>query len=167
MQRKVRTTLVITLLAALLAIAYAWVASNTLELRGIYVSDHPIRLTVTGGAPWNRTVYWEEPNTFKVKTENLANKEYKCRTYIKIWAEVPLTNPGILTIHYKDSNWEGDIPLESDGTNLWAYIPSKTGNWTATIGYVNEAEITVTFHVGAPVCYYAADIWVEVLPPTS
>jgi hypothetical protein len=53
MQRKVRTTLVITLLAALLAtIAYAWVASNTLQLRGIYVSDHPIRLTVTEGAPW-------------------------------------------------------------------------------------------------------------------
>ena len=168
MQRKVRTTLVITLLAALLAtIAYAWVASNTLQLRGIYVSYHPIRLTVTEGAPWNRTVYWEEPNTFKVKTENLANKEYKCRTYIKIWAQAPLTNPAILTIHYKDSNWEGDITLESDGTNLWAYIPSKTGNWTATIGYVNEAEITVTFHEGAPVCYYAADIWVEVLPPTS
>jgi len=65
----------------LATIAYAWVASNRLELRGIYVSDHPIRLTVIEEELWWRTVYWEEPNTFKVKTENLANKEHMCRTY--------------------------------------------------------------------------------------
>jgi len=112
-----------------------------------------------GGEPFigrNQT-----PSRLKQKTLQTRNT---CAEPIKIWADAPLTDPRILIIPYRDSTWERDIPHESWDGILWAYIPSKTGTWTATKGYVNVAKITVTFHEGAPVCYYAADIWVETVP---
>lgn len=160
MQRKMKLGIVSTLLAVMMAsIAYAWVASNTLTFTTT-VSGSPILLEKSSDLP--ALMYYEEPFTFTTRTRNLASKAYSgCMTHFVISrGDGGAMQVSWVTVHYKDTTWEGDLTFTVDGSGN---LVTTIGPWTATVGYDMTATITVTIHAGAAVgISYNGQVWVEV-----
>jgi hypothetical protein len=192
MQRKMKLGIVGTLMAVMVAsVAYAWVASNTLNFT-TNLSGSPFQLDIVDDYT-NRnvrtepylppTMYYGEPAVLNTITYNKANAAYSnVKTNYEIWRRdgasmtYDQSNPW-LTVRVQDSSGTPDIYLTVAGAGYsnFGLISDTTisanannallayiGPYTAGIGLTKFANVTVTFLNTAASVTYDAKVWVSV-----
>lgn len=181
MQRKVKLGIVTALVVVMTAsVVYAWIASNTLNFTTT-LAGSPFTLTILNNyitrnvltPPYlPATIHYEEPVVLCTNTKNNANAAYSATTNYEIWrGDGGAMDPSWVTVVVYDYNHATTttltFSLTSDATISGTAnnaLVATIGPYTAPALFSADANVTVTFHTGAPLFTFDAKVWVSVPP---